>query len=154
MNIADTIQKVKEAGFHLAVDGDDIIVTPPGKLSDQQRDYLRAHKPEIISALRASETLLDSEGGNDLPPANDDRVLVHVPEYRAQSGKRYSFDLDLPRANLPALRQSLRFELTGDQGGGSILGKPGASADEVRAVLVRKYGTRLASINGMGVCDD
>jgi len=39
MNIADTIQKVKEAGFHLAVDGDDIIVTPPGKLSDQQRDY-------------------------------------------------------------------------------------------------------------------
>jgi hypothetical protein len=34
------------------------------------------------------------------------------------------------------------------------LGKPGASADEVRAVLVRKYGTRLASINGMGVCDD
>jgi hypothetical protein len=93
------------------------------------------------------------QSGNDIEAAND-RVLVHVPEYRAQSGKRYSFDLDLPRANLPALRQSLRFELIGDQGGGSILGKPGASADEVRAVLVRKYGTRLASINGRGVGDD
>ena len=110
--------------------------------------------PENFNVQSAGSELSGcGQSGNDIEAAND-RVLVHVPEYRAQSGKRYSFDLDLPRANLPALRQSLRFELIGDQGGGSILGKPGASADEVRAVLVRKYGTRLASINGMGVCDD
>jgi hypothetical protein len=150
MNIADTIQKVKEAGFHLAVDGDDIIVTPPGKLSDQQRDYLRAHKPEIISALRAS----DSEGGNDLPAANDDRITVSVPEFTLSTGQRVSFDLDVPKANLPALRRSLRFELKDGQGGGSILGRPGGTEEHLRDVLVRKYERRLASINGMEVCDD
>jgi hypothetical protein len=59
--------------------------------------------------------------------------------------------LDVPKANLPALRQSLRFELKDDQGGGSILGKPGASVDEVRDVLLRKYAGRLATIDGVEV---
>jgi len=147
MSVTETIQKIEAAGFHLAVDGADLVVTPPGKLSDQQRLFLKAHKPEIIAALRSSESILDADGGHDMPAAND-RVLIHVPEYQAQSGKRYSFDMDIPKASVPALRQSLRFELKENQGGGSILGKPGASEDEVRDVLMRKYGDRLESING------
>lgn len=151
MSIAETIQKIEAAGFHLVADGADLIVQPPGKLSEQQRGYLKAHKAEIIAALRSSETLLEAgQPGDDLPAAND-RITVHVPEFTLGSGSCVSFDLDLPRANLPGLRQSIRFELKDGQGGGSILGKPGASVDEVRDVLLRKYAGRVATIDGAEV---
>jgi hypothetical protein len=129
MSIQDTLQKIQAAGFSLALDGNDIVVNPPGMLNDQQRQYLKEHKGEILAELQ-------------------DRVIVHVPEYTLATGKRVSFDLDVPKANLPALRHSLRFELNDDQGGGAIIGKPGASVDEVRDVLLMKYAGRLESING------
>jgi len=129
MTIQDTLQKIQAAGFSLALDGNDIVVNPPGMLNDQQRQYLKEHKGEILAELQ-------------------DRVVVHVPEYTLATGTRISFDFDVPKANLPALRHSLRFELKDGQGGGSILGKPGASVDEVRDVLGRKYGDRLESISG------
>lgn len=75
MSIAKTIQKIEAAGFTLVADGADLVVYPPGRLSDAQRQYLRDHKAEILSALRASESLLDSEGGHDLGVANDADVL-------------------------------------------------------------------------------
>jgi len=148
MDASTFIQKVQAAGFTLAIDGDRLLVSPIENLTTEQRQSLAAHKPEIISALRSSESLLDDEGGNDLAPANDDRVTVHVPEFTLSTGKRVSFDLDVPKANLPSLRQSLRFELIDNQGGGSILGAPGQSNGELRARLVQKYGDRLESING------
>lgn len=132
MTIQDTLQKIQAAGFSLTLDGNDIVVNPPGKLNDLQRQYLKEHKGEILAELQ-------------------ERVIVHVPEFTLQAGKRVSFDLDIPKANLPALRQSLRFELKDGQGGGSILGKPGASVDEVRSVLLMKYEGRLATIDGAEV---
>jgi len=147
MDASTFIQKVQAAGFTLAIDGDRLLVSPIENLTAAQRKSLADYKPEIIAALRSSESLLDADGGHDLAPAND-RVLIHVPEYQAQSGKRYSFDMDVPKVHLPALRHSLRFELKDDQGGGAIIGKPGASVDEVRDVLMRKYAGRLESING------
>lgn len=150
MNAHAYIQKVRAAGFTLAIEGDRLLVSPIENLTADQRQSLSDHKPEIIAALRSSETLLDTEGGNDLAPAND-RTLIHVPDYETSSGKLYSFDMDVPKANLPALRQSLRFQLIGDQGGGSILGAPGQTELELRDVLGRKYGDRLESINGQGL---
>jgi TubC N-terminal docking domain len=148
------IQKVSAAGFSLACDGDRLLVSPIENLTDAERRSLAEHKTELLAALRASEAIIDADGGNDLEPAND-RVQIHVPEYPAQSGQRYSFDMTVPRASLPALsRTSLKFMLKDDQGGGSILGKPGATEDEVRAVLLRKYGGRLATINGAEVGHD
>ena len=132
MTIQDTLRKIQAAGFSLTLDGNDIVVNPPGKLNDQQRQFLKEHKGEILAELQ-------------------DRVVVHSPEYTLATGKRVSFDLDVPKANLPALRHSLRFELKDGQGGGSILGKPGASVDEVRAVLLMKYEGRLATIDGAEV---
>jgi|688.fasta_scaffold339605_2 hypothetical protein len=148
MDASTFIQKVQAAGFTLAIDGDRLLVSPIENLTAAQRKSLADYKPEIMAALRSSESLLDADGGHDLAPAND-RVMIHVPEYQAQSGKRYSFDLDVPKANLPALRQSLRFELIGDQGGGSILGAPGQSESELRDRLAQKYGPRLATIDGV-----
>lgn len=127
MSIQDTMQKIQAAGFSLTLDGNDIVVTPPGKLSDQQRQYLKEHKGEILAELQ-------------------DRVVVHVPAFTLQTGKRVSFDLDVPKANLPALRHSLRFELKDGQGGGSILGVPGQTEDELMEVLMRKYQDRIARI--------
>jgi hypothetical protein len=151
MDASTFIQKVQAAGFTLAIDGDRLLVSPIENLTTEQRQSLAVHKPEIISALRSSETLLDDEGGNDLAPAND-RVLIHVPEYQAQSGNRYLFDLDVPRASVPALkRTSLKFMLIDGQGGGSILGAPGQSDGELRDRLVQKYGDRLESINGQSL---
>lgn len=109
MSIAETIQKIEAAGFSLTPDGADLIVHPPGKLTDPQRNFIKSHKAEILACLRSSETLLDAEGGDDIPAAND-RVVVHVPEFTLGSGKRVSFDLDVPRANITALHQSLRIE--------------------------------------------
>jgi hypothetical protein len=150
MDAFDFITRIEGAGFTVALTHGSLAISPASDLNDKQRDFIRSHKDDLVAALRSSETLLDDEGGNDLAPAND-RVLIHVPEYQAQTGKRYSFDLDVPKANLPALRQSLRFELIGDQGGGSILGAPGQSESELRGRLVQKYGPRLATINGAEV---
>jgi hypothetical protein len=133
MTIQDTLQKIQAAGFSLTLDGNDIVVNPPGRLNDQQRQFLKEHKGEILECLRA------------------ERVVVHVPEFALSTGKRVSFDLDVPKANLPALRQSLRFQLKDNQGGGSILGAPGQSDGELRDRLVQKYGPRLATIDGAEV---
>ncbi len=52
------------------VDGTDIVVTLPGKLSDKRREYLKTHKALIIKALLA---------------ANDPPIMV---EYLAPSGRK------------------------------------------------------------------
>lgn len=148
MSVAAAIEKIREAGFTIEADGDAIAIEPFSELSGTQVDWLRNHKPEIISALKSSETLLDADGGNDLASANDERVSIRVPEYQTQNAKWYSFDMTVPRVNLPALRQSLRFQLKGGQGSGSILGQPGATEVHLRDVLFRKYGDQLATING------
>ena len=147
MDALDFIQRIEGAGFTVALTDGNLAISPASDLNDKQREFIRSHKDDLVAALRSSETLLDSEGGNDLEPAND-RTTIHVPDFTLQTGKRTSFDLDVPKANIPALRHSLRFELKDGQGGGAILGKPGASIDELCGVLGRKYGDRLESING------
>ena len=73
--IESALQKIHDAGFRLAIKGDSLMVDPGDQLTDQQRTFIRDHKAEILSALRASVSLLDSEGGNDLEPGNDADVL-------------------------------------------------------------------------------
>ena len=73
--IESALQKIHDAGFRLAIKGDSLMVDPGDQLTDQQRTFIRDHKAEILSALRASLSLLDSEGGNDLEPGNDADVL-------------------------------------------------------------------------------
>ena len=148
MDAFDFIQRIEGAGFTLALAHGNLAVTPASDLNDRQREFIRSHRDELVAALRSSETLLDSEGGNDLAAAND-RTTIHVPEYESASGNRYSFDMTVPTVNLPALkRTSLKFMLKDAGGGGSLLGSPGRTEDELRDVLCRMYGDRLQSING------
>ena len=148
MDAFDFIQRIEGAGFTVALTHGNLAISPASDLNDKQREFIRSHKDDLVAALRSSETLLDSEGGSDLAPAND-RALIHVPDYETASGNRYAFDMTVPTVNLPALkRTSLRFKLVDDQGGGSLLGSPGRTEEELRDVLGRKYGDRLESING------
>lgn len=150
MTVATAIKKIRQSGFVIEAEGDNIAIDPFDALPDGQLTWLREHKHAVLDELRAmreTNALLEaSQAGSDIQPANG-RVIVHVPEFTTASGNRVSFDLDVPAANLPLLRKSLRFRLkNGD--GGSLLGAPGKTEGELREILVEKYGQRLESING------
>lgn len=149
MTAAGVIAKLRNAGFVIGVEGDSIAIEPIDELTDRQLAWLREHKTEILDELRAaraSNTTLDAgQAGNDLEAAND-RVIVPVPEFTMASGKRVSFELDVPVANLPLLRKALRFQLRNGQGG-SLLGSPGTTEEELREILISKYGSRLSAVD-------
>lgn len=127
----DAIKKIREAGFTIEAEGDHIAIEPFSELSESQLVWVKVHKGEILAELKA------------------ERVVVHVPEYTLTSGEHVAFDMDLPRANLPALkRTSLQFQLKDNGGGGFAQGWPGESEEALRDSLGRKYGNRLESING------
>lgn len=148
MEAIDYIEKVRAAGFDLAADGDRLLVFPVDRLSDQQRQFLRTHKTEILAALHSPGTILEADqAGNDLEPAND-RVVVHVPDLMLDTGQRISCDLDLPRKHLEGLRAVVRFQLKENGGGGSVLGEPGMPREALVVGLRARYGGRLATIDG------
>lgn len=97
-------------------------------------DDLVVHPPESWNALAEH-----FEG--QLPPPPE-------PGYERipMEAAGYAFEVDVPEQQAPAARASLRFRLhNGD--GGSLLGAPGTTAEELREVLVAKYAGRLESIN-------
>ena len=149
MHVAEAIIKMHEAGFTLAANGDALSVSPADQLTVQQRQFIRENKQDILAALRSPGAVLGAcQPGNDIEPANDARVLVHVLELTLSTGQRISCDMSVPAKNLPKLRHSLRFTLKDNGGGGPLLGEPGKSEAELREMLIEKYGSRLATING------
>ncbi|WP_022947695.1 hypothetical protein [Methylohalobius crimeensis] len=56
MNTAQAIQKMKNAGFDLAIIDGRVMVSPVSKLTDDQRAYLQAHKREIIAELESANS--------------------------------------------------------------------------------------------------
>lgn len=97
-------------------------------------DDLVVHPPESWNALAEH-----FEG--QLPPPPE-------PGYERipMEAAGYAFEVDVPEQQAPAARASLQFRLkNGD--GGSLLGAPGTSEEELREVLVAKYANRLESIN-------
>lgn len=204
MEAIDYIEKVRAAGFDLRTETDRLLVFPVELLSDQQRQFLRAHKIEILAALRASESLLDAEGGHDLGVANDadclplrlmkaaSRVcrevhgdsseqvqamlddLRHTPpsdwdaltdHFESQLSPTpelgwerdegpiadHGHSLDAPIEHPKPIRASVQYRLKDGGGGGSLLGSPGTTDAELRAVLAEKYSDRLATIDGAEV---
>lgn len=113
MGIESALQKIHQAGFRLALNGDSLTVDPGDRLTDQQRQFLKVHKPEIIAALSQPGTVLESDqGGHDLPPANDpdDRVTVRVPSLTLANGREVSCDLSVPVSRIPELEKVLKVE--------------------------------------------
>jgi hypothetical protein len=142
------ISRIRQAGFTIELTDGNLAISPASELTDERRAWVRAHKPELVAALRESETILESgQASNDIEPGND-RVTVHVPELTLSTGQRISCDMTVPVANLDKLRAVIKFTLKDGGGGGSVLGSPGTTEAELREILREKYGARLATING------
>jgi hypothetical protein len=75
MNAFDFITRIESAGFTLDLADGNLAISPASQLTDSQRQWIRDHRDELVAALRASESLLDAEGGHDLGVANDADVL-------------------------------------------------------------------------------
>ena len=47
------LQKIREAGFNIALNGDALAISPASALTQNQREFLKQHKTEILGELRA-----------------------------------------------------------------------------------------------------
>ncbi len=65
MRATDLIRAVKQAGGHLELDGDGLVVEAPKPLPEPIMTELRAHKAEVLVAL-AGQTAKASSGNHDL----------------------------------------------------------------------------------------
>ncbi len=54
------LQKVREEGFAVSLDGEAIEIGPASALSPNQRDFLKSHRTEIIDELRAETKKLSA----------------------------------------------------------------------------------------------
>lgn len=45
------LEKIKNSGFSIELDNDNFIVTPSEKLTDQQREFLKTNKAQIMTEL-------------------------------------------------------------------------------------------------------
>jgi hypothetical protein len=50
------LQRIKRAGFEVSLSGDTFTVSPASRLTPEQREFLKAHKVEIVKELAASNT--------------------------------------------------------------------------------------------------
>jgi hypothetical protein len=150
MDAFDFLARIRQAGFRVELLNGNLAISPASNLNDHQRQWIRLHKPELVSALRLPGMVLEaSQAGNDIESANDNnRVAIHVTDSRLSRDQRVSCDMTVPRANLDSMRAVMRFQLKDGQGGGSLLGEPGLSGAELREMLLSKYGDRLATIDG------
>jgi hypothetical protein len=104
MNAATTfVSKIQAAGFHLALRGDALEVSPASRLTAPQRQFIREHKAEILAALKAANDSAPTET-TDLSTYE----VVHFDEFRLSDGRRVSFDLAIPRDRYDAF-DLLRF---------------------------------------------
>jgi CHAT domain-containing protein len=50
------LSKIQQAGFALSLDGDYFEISPSNILTEQQREFLKTHKSEIIQELKQQQT--------------------------------------------------------------------------------------------------
>jgi hypothetical protein len=67
------LQRIQRAGFEVSLSGDTFTVSPASRLTPEQREFLKAHKAEIVKELAASDT-------TEPAPAHDpQRVQIWTP---------------------------------------------------------------------------
>ncbi len=57
------LSKIRESGFNVDLEGDSFKITPSSKLTENQRDFLKSHKAEIIGELKSLLVLCYSPSG-------------------------------------------------------------------------------------------
>jgi len=66
-----TLAKIKQAGFSITLDGDALVISPASALTQNQREFLKQHKAEIINELRKVEP-------KPLSPAHRKKLLDYM----------------------------------------------------------------------------
>lgn len=51
------LNRMRQAGFTLELDGAALVVAPTDRLTDSQRAFIRRHKPALVALLQDAETL-------------------------------------------------------------------------------------------------
>ena len=51
------MNRMKQAGFTLELDGAALVVAPADRLNEEQRQFIRAHKPALVALLQDAETI-------------------------------------------------------------------------------------------------
>ena len=57
MALVRAIRRMEQAGFALSVEESGLAIVPASQLNEQQRAFLREHKPGLVALLTDSETL-------------------------------------------------------------------------------------------------
>jgi hypothetical protein len=61
------LQKIRDRGFSLEIDGGSLIVYPASWLTDAQRAYIKEHRGEIVKALEVERSGYESRGNSANP---------------------------------------------------------------------------------------
>ena len=78
------ISRIRHAGFTIGLMDGNLAISPASNLNDEQRQWIRDHKPELVSALKSPGSEIDSgQGGHDVEPANDPPVTLPPSLIRA-----------------------------------------------------------------------
>ena len=80
------LSKIREAGFSVDLNGDSFKITPSSKLTENQRDFLKSHKAEIIGELKSLLVLCYSPSG--LAYEIEAQNLEHAEFLRRMNPKR------------------------------------------------------------------
>lgn len=54
------LNKMRSAGFTVELNGENLKIAPSSKLTDKQRDFIKAHKADLIAELAAVDAMLES----------------------------------------------------------------------------------------------
>jgi len=55
MALVRAIDRMRAAGFVLAIENGGLAISPASRLSDEQRDFIRAHKVDLVALIEKSE---------------------------------------------------------------------------------------------------
>jgi len=109
MNATQLIQKIEAAGFQIEAEGNGIAITPASRLTDPQRAFIRAHRPELIAALTGkpaanNPTQADPAPTYDLdaPPLPRRRWMV-----THEDGRRFEYSTSEDREGVLKLAREI-----------------------------------------------
>ena len=99
MGAPDLLEQLRAVGVRLWVEGGALVAEPRRALTDDLRAAIRAHKPELLAALQATETKRSSLAVVRL------RLLME-----AEDGRRYEAILAVPKATFLVSTKSHTYE--------------------------------------------
>ena len=82
------LARLHDAGVHVHLDGDDVVVRTPKPLTDNQLGFLRAHKPEIVADLGVQQA---AERARERHESRRQRVLDQLG---ADPTLTYAYEID------------------------------------------------------------